>query len=552
MRKEAGQTAAEYVGVLLLIAVLIAAVATSDIGEQIGCQAKALVQKIAGLEVTACGEQPGPSASTPPRDTDGDGYSDEDERKRGTAPRNPDTDGDGLSDGEEARRATDPFGADTDEDGVSDGDEVAAKSDPISPDTDGDTIPDLDEIEMGLRPDWPDSDNDGLDDDVELERNTNPLEMDSDGDGDLDGDDENPRSYDSGFEEFKLGWFCGDHDQKDCPPADHPMRASKAFLAGQMASGTVLIGDVRDAFSALMRGDPKAMLWSVAAAAPFVGDSSKAARILRDLGKTKSARLRATAVRNISDHFPKRLRRAAYDKVTGGAYSAMIARGVPEETVLQLAEEGNDLAKLMGNARLNSRVVSDAENTDLFRAASRKPWKPYQVAEAVGIESALAELKRRGHYKILLDGRPYNGRPRHGPDIVAIDTNTGRTVVIEAKGSLKGGSWLTGARLKGTRKTDANGVVTDGGYQNSARWLRDESERYMNALKTSRRHSDRRAAARLEAIVRGDGYDTMVVSTTTKTGGYGGGMDDAAERIREGGQVGDVEFVDIRRPAAPG
>ena len=54
--------------------------------------------------------------------------------------------------------------------------------------------------------------------------------------------------------------------------------------------------------------------------------------------------------------------------------------------------------------------------------------------------------------------------------------------------------------------------------------------------------------ARLDAIVQGGGYDAMVVNTSTRTGGYGGGMDDAAERIREGGQVGDVEFVDIRRP----
>jgi hypothetical protein len=70
----------------------------------------------------------------------------------------------------------------------------------------------------------------------------------------------------------------------------------------------------------------------------------------------------------------------------------------------------------------------------------------------------------------------------------------------------------------------------------------------MKYLRASRQPADRRAAARLAAIQRGDGYDAMVVNTSTRTGGYGGGMDDAAERIHEGGQVGHLEFVDIRRP----
>ena len=121
-------------------------------------------------------------------------------------------------------------------------------------------------------------------------------------------------------------------------------------------------------------------------------------------------------------------------------------------------------------------------------------------------------------------------------------------MVIEAKGSLKNGSWLTGDRLKGTRKTDRDGNVTGGGYQPSAGWLTDNSQRYLDALRTSPRAGDQAAAARLDAITQGGGYEAMVVNTSTRTGGYGGGMDDAAERIHEGGQIGHLEFVDIRRP----
>jgi hypothetical protein len=309
----------------------------------------------------------------------------------------------------------------------------------------------------------------------------------------------------------------------------------------------MLAGDIRDAFSALLRRDPKAALWSIAAVAPLVGDSSKVARLFRDLGKSKDARLRAQAVREITEHVPEQFRRAAYDALTDGSYSKLIERGVPEQTVLQLAEEGNDLGKLMRNSRLNSRALSRTDDAAVLHAASRPPWKEHQLAEAVGVESALAELQRRKHYEILLDGRPRGDGLRVGPDIVAIDKITGRTVIIEAKGSLKNGSWLAGARLKGTRRVDANGTVT-GGYQTSPGWLRDDSDRYLRALRSSGNRDDTRAARLLEDITFGGGYDAMVVNTSTRTGGYGGGMDEAAERIREGGQVGDLELIDIRRP----
>jgi len=47
-REDRGQTAAEYMGVLLVVSAIIAAVATTDIGEEIKTQAVRLVQKIAG------------------------------------------------------------------------------------------------------------------------------------------------------------------------------------------------------------------------------------------------------------------------------------------------------------------------------------------------------------------------------------------------------------------------------------------------------------------------------------------------------------------------
>jgi pilus assembly protein Flp/PilA len=47
-RENRGQTAAEYMGVLLVVAAIITAVATSAIGDEIRTQAVNLVKKIAG------------------------------------------------------------------------------------------------------------------------------------------------------------------------------------------------------------------------------------------------------------------------------------------------------------------------------------------------------------------------------------------------------------------------------------------------------------------------------------------------------------------------
>jgi hypothetical protein len=49
-RENRGQTAAEYMGVLLVVSVIIAAVSTTEIGAEIKRQVMALVKKIGGQE----------------------------------------------------------------------------------------------------------------------------------------------------------------------------------------------------------------------------------------------------------------------------------------------------------------------------------------------------------------------------------------------------------------------------------------------------------------------------------------------------------------------
>ena len=83
-----------------------------------------------------------------PKDSDGDGLTDDEEAKRGTDPFNKDTDGDGLTDGDEVNvYKTNPLNPDTDFDGLKDGQEVFThKTNPLDRDTDKGGVADGHEV----------------------------------------------------------------------------------------------------------------------------------------------------------------------------------------------------------------------------------------------------------------------------------------------------------------------------------------------------------------------------------------------------------------------
>ncbi|MEI7901263.1 MAG: outer membrane beta-barrel protein [bacterium] len=83
-----------------------------------------------------------------PKDTDGDGLTDEEEAKLGTDPLNKDTDKDGLTDGDEVKvYLTNPLNPDTDFDGLKDGAEVFTyKTLPLERDTDKGGVADGHEV----------------------------------------------------------------------------------------------------------------------------------------------------------------------------------------------------------------------------------------------------------------------------------------------------------------------------------------------------------------------------------------------------------------------
>jgi hypothetical protein len=188
LRDQRGQTAAEYLGALLLVASIVAALVVSGVPGRIAHHVQALVCEIGGGDCHVA------AARASARDRDGDGISDADEREAGTDPMNVDSDGDGLTDGKEAELGTDPVSADSDGDGVPDAREVRSggKLDATDADSDADGLTDGEELAIGTDPSSNDSDGfdtigDGLTDAQEVELGSDPNDFDSDGDGNPDG-----------------------------------------------------------------------------------------------------------------------------------------------------------------------------------------------------------------------------------------------------------------------------------------------------------------------------------------------------------------------------
>jgi hypothetical protein len=128
LRSRRGQVAAEYLGVLLIVAAIVATVAMGGLPGTVAGAVHGLVCRIA--QQSDCGG----SAPTGP----------------GAAPltASTDSDHDGVPDAEDPV----PNGDDVDHDGLSDGEELALGSDPRKADTDGDGIPDREEFQQGTDP----------------------------------------------------------------------------------------------------------------------------------------------------------------------------------------------------------------------------------------------------------------------------------------------------------------------------------------------------------------------------------------------------------------
>ena len=115
LRGTRGQSSAEYMGALLLVAVIVGALLASGVPAAIGDGMSSAVKAIAGGGVQTAqvsgggGSGPGGGVDDPTADDDGDGLTNEEEEALGTDPDAEDSDGDGVSDDDEFTRGTDPL-----------------------------------------------------------------------------------------------------------------------------------------------------------------------------------------------------------------------------------------------------------------------------------------------------------------------------------------------------------------------------------------------------------------------------------------------------------
>ena len=111
LRGTRGQTSAEYMGALLLVAVIIGALLASGIPAQIADRMTGNVDAIAGgtgARTHSNGDDRREPVVDPTADDDGDGLTNEEEAALGTEPGEADSDGDGMSDTDEFEHGTDP------------------------------------------------------------------------------------------------------------------------------------------------------------------------------------------------------------------------------------------------------------------------------------------------------------------------------------------------------------------------------------------------------------------------------------------------------------
>ncbi len=110
LRGQSGQTAAEYMGALLLVAIIVAAMLT--VVPSISSAMSGAIDAIIGGKgkpSTSYADDRRPETPTNPTgDDDGDGLNNEEEAALGTDPNEADSDGDGTSDTDEFEHGTDP------------------------------------------------------------------------------------------------------------------------------------------------------------------------------------------------------------------------------------------------------------------------------------------------------------------------------------------------------------------------------------------------------------------------------------------------------------
>ncbi|QIN78336.1 VWA domain-containing protein [Rubrobacter marinus] len=462
-----------------------------------------------------------------------------------TDPKDEDTDGDGATDGEEAGELATGL----------DGGYYPMPTNPTMADTDSDTLDDFQEVDMGLSATMIDTDVDGVDDATELAANFDPLDANPDNDHRDDAVElekqSDPFSYDLTAVEhgaaIVMGFVTGDAGQNlaDWGLDPYDYHQTFGYLAGWLASGYLVIGDVRDTIASLVRGDLVDTFLNAIGLLPLIGDAAKTVKVFATFISWADNLLVPTA-RWITVQF------ADHPTLM---FAALGAAGWGDDVPLddaakqQLAAARNDPAlikkylgegvEITGKASFSKadlentvRTATDDKGQLLWNQA--KLTKSGKKAEALAVEASV-KILRDLNYEVLYVGRNQplklatpdsKGRTEKylsvGPDIVARKPD-GTLVVVEVKGKeadLSMNSSLYRSTVDGQKRT-----------QPAFSWLNAKSNRYLDTMKLAEDPKIGDAALELEKVLGGAPYEAVLV-------GYGdastnlGKLDDATAALK--------------------
>ena len=449
--RDRGQTAAEYMGVLLLVAAIIAALFGTQIPQPDRLRdLRARWRRSRAPTTGGCG---GAERRDRPRsDTDGDGVPDASSRARAPTRNSADTDGDGVSDGDEAKHGSDPRNADTDGDGVPDGEEVARGTNPRAADSDGDGIDDKEEIERGSNPRSRRHRRRRLGRRRRARRRHRPVRQ---GHRRRRPERRRRRGPDRLQRRRRRRRRRRDLRRRDVLEVPGRRRSGPReprVLLRPGPHGIFAVGDVRDFVAAIARGKWGDAAWSAAGVVPVAGDAAKIGKKIRDLIKRFPGR-RAELLALIPKLLPdepagrrarrgdgRRLHRAQEERALRRPRLRPRQGQRPAQARRQRARVGEGARR-----RRRERHLARAPRTRSGRAArSARRWASRPRSST---------SRTTPNVDILLDGRPIAGRTGHGPDILAVDRSTGKLIVVEAKGTSNGrtqlGDWWLGTEVNG-------------------------------------------------------------------------------------------------------
>ncbi len=357
----------------------------------------------------------------------------------------PDADGDGLADVTETAGwrdgsgriyKTDPQDADSDGDGLTDGDEAgqlrsggalgagtyyAAISNPNRIDSDFDGLDDAEELGYGTSAWKADLDYDGLNDSAEVETySTEPFSSDTDVDGHSDSWEiaHASEGYDPLFADrtvtpleiagdFARGALCGDIEGFWGFCGDD---TTIAYFVGVVASGIVVVGDVRDIIANVVKADFVSAGLNLIALVPALGDGASIvvkgikfiSKSTKDTGPVVRMLMKEDSV--LGDAEKITVLRA----VAGSAVDRLKAAGVSDASITKIASRASNakhLDEVFAGAsevrRGGDFYTLERHAEDFLRALTPGAFPAQQLTKLFAADGSISV---RRFYDVLTDG----------------------------------------------------------------------------------------------------------------------------------------------------